>query len=324
MRRLNWKIGSKHHLLIVIAALGIVMLSGFGEQGDRRVTSGAEWAAIDPCVVGTPSMAVAATNGAIADRGLLWRLYPAALDRSHRDDETARLFLAALPGNLDEMASVDERKTTFVSVVLPMIHHVNQEILHRRRLVEAAVRCRSDGRPIGFALQAEILRLHDRYRTDGDFAALQSRLDIVPPSLAIAQAAIESGWGTSRFALHGNALFGQRTTNPDRGMHPANLPTATPVRVAAFDHLMASVRSYVHNLNTYPAYRDFRNRRAAFRRNGNEPDGLTLASTLIAYSSRGEAYVRDLKSIIRGNRLAVFDTDTGTVGAGGRTSGSDT
>ena len=324
MRQFNWKIGSKRHLLSAISAVGIVMLSGFGEQGARQATSGAKWVANDLCFVGAPSMAVVATDGAIGDRGLLSRLYPAGLDRLHRDDKTARFFRAALPGNLDEMASVDERKTTFVSVVLPMIHHVNQEILYHRRLVEADVRCRSDGRPIGIALQAEILRLHERYRTDGNFAALQSRLDIVPPSLAIAQAAIESGWGTSRFALSGNALFGQRTTNPDRGMHPANLPTATPVRVAAFDHLMASVRSYVHNLNTYPAYRDFRDRRAAFRRNGEEPEGLALAGTLIAYSSRGEAYVRDLKSIIRSNRLAIFDTATGAMASGGRPSGSDT
>jgi Bax protein len=149
-------------------------------------------------------------------------------------------------------------------------------------------------------------------------------MDIVPPSLAIAQAAIESGWGQSRFATNGNALFGQRTTNPDRGMRPAALPETTTVRVAAFGRPIESVRSYIHNLNTYPAYQAFRDRRAALRRSGGESDGLTLAGTLVAYSTRGQAYVRDLQSIIRANRLAAFDTVAPATMPGQHTSGSDT
>lgn len=320
MQRLNLTVDSMRHPLMGVVVLGIAVLSGSAERDDRRVAAGTGRATDDPCVAGPR---LAATGGAIADHGLLWRLYPAGVDRRRSHDGTPSRFHAALLGDVGAMASVDDRKAAFISVVLPMIDRVNQEILHHRRLVESATVCRGDGRSIGLGLQAALLRLHDRYRTDGDLAVLRQRLDIVPPSLAIAQAAIESGWGTSRFAVHGNALFGQRTTNPDRGMRPADLPATTAVRVAAFDHLMASVRSYVHNLNTYPAYRNFRAHRSAFRRNGEEPDGLMLAGTLIAYSSRGGAYVRDLKSIIRGNRLAAFDTATKTASPGGRSSRSD-
>ena len=320
MQRTDWKFGFKRHLHLGIA-LGMVALTlSAGWTGSRMAASG-------PCLafVGTSlgALSVKGTDG----YGIFRRLYPAgeAIARTNRGDDQSRyLHVATLSHNLGQTLSAEDRKTAFVSAVLPMVLSVNEAIMDRRRVVDTAVACRAAGRDVGPALQARILRYHELYGTDGDTAALLNRMDIVPPSLAIAQAAIESGWGQSRFATTGNALFGQRTTNPDRGMRPAALPETTTVRVAAFGRPIESVRSYIHNLNTYPAYQAFRDRRAALRRSGGESDGLTLAGTLVAYSTRGQAYVRDLQSIIRANRLAAFDTVAPATMPRQHTSGSDT
>jgi len=323
MPRLKRHICSKRRLPTGIAAVGFaVLLAGVGHYRVQADDSGR--ASNDSCRTARPSVAEKAADDAIVDLRSARPRFHAALERRRGDGATAFLVAVTLPGNLDGTASVDERKATFISLLLPMIHRINEETFDHRRLVEVALACSGEGRSIDRANQAEIVRLHERYRTGGNLAALRQRLDIVPPSLAIAQAAIESGWGTSRFAVHGNALFGQRTTNPERGMRPADLTAATPVRVAAFDHLMASVRAYVHNLNTHPAYRGFRARRTALRRDGVVLDGLMLADTLLAYSSRGQAYVNDLKSVIRDNRLTGFDASSGTAMPDGLNAGVDT
>ena len=213
----------------------------------------------------------------------------------------------SLPPDLGAAGTIDQRKRAFVGIVLPLAMRANETILAEREFVEKAVACNDAGRPLSPAAQARLDRLAADYEAEDDLRRLRARLDMVPPSLLLAQAAIESGWGTSRFALEGNALFGQRTTIADRGMRPQGLDDAAAVHVAAFPHLLASVRSYVRNLNTQPAYRDFRRQRAALREQGRLPGGLDLAATLTAYSERGAAYVRDLRAIITGNRFDVFD-----------------
>lgn len=218
-----------------------------------------------------------------------------------------RRLAASLPPDLDQMNSVAQRKRAFVAIVLPLALRMNEAILADRRFVETAVDCGDANRPLSPAARARLDGLAGAYDAKGDLRTLRDRLDGVPPSLLLAQAAIESGWGTSRFAVQGNALFGQRTGASGLSMRPQGLDDAAAVRVAAFPHLLASVRSYIHNLNTQPAYQAFRQRRAALREQGRQPDGLDLASALVAYSERGDAYVDDLKTIIRGNRFEAFD-----------------
>ena len=235
-------------------------------------------------------------------------------DRGSFDPEAARTagqsvprrLAVSLPPDLDQMNSVAQRKQAFVSIVLPLALRMNETISADRRFVEAAVTCGHANQPLSPAAQARLDGLTAAYDAKGDLQTLRNRLDLVPPSLLLAQAAIESGWGTSRFAVEGNALFGQRTVDADRGMMPQGLDDAS-VHVAAFPHLLASVRSYIHNLNTQPAYRAFRQRRATLREQGRRPDGLDLASALAAYSERGAAYVDDLKAIIRTNRFDTYD-----------------
>jgi len=168
--------------------------------------------------------------------------------------------------------------------------------------------------------QAALLtRLATRYRVPQAAAALEEgrvaevleelllRVDQVPVSLALAQAALESGWGTSRFALEGNSLFGQWVFSA-KGMDPAERPEGARYGVAQFRTLRASVAAYVRNLNTSWAYQEYRSLRAEMRASG---DGglraLPLAGELLHYSTRREAYVDEVRRVIRGNRLTRFD-----------------
>ena len=132
-------------------------------------------------------------------------------------------------------------------------------------------------------------------------------VDIIPPSLAIAQSAEESGWGTSRFAREGNALFGQKTWKKGKGIVPKKRAIGKKYKVRSFEHLIDGVHSYARNLNGHFAYKIFRAKRANLRKNGLRIDWLSLADTLFSYSERGDDYIQTIKRIIVENRLAVFD-----------------
>ena len=131
-------------------------------------------------------------------------------------------------------------------------------------------------------------------------------MDIIPVSIAIAQAANESGWGTSRFALEGNALFGQWTWSK-KGITPKDKDKSKNNKVLQFQILKASVKAYKNNLNTHNAYREFRETRAKIRQEGRNINGLELTKYLKNYASIGEKYVKILESIIVNNSLTDFD-----------------
>ena len=136
---------------------------------------------------------------------------------------------------------------------------------------------------------------------------LLTRVDIVPPSLAMGQCVEESGWGTSRFAAEGNALFGQWTWSEDGIKPETQRATLGDHRIAAFETPLLAVMAYMHNLNTHPAYEELRARRAEIRKNGERLSGRELARTLSQYSERGEAYIETLHSIMDVNRLDPAD-----------------
>jgi Bax protein len=212
-----------------------------------------------------------------------------------------------MPADLDRILDTDERKTLFFSLVLPAVLHVNETILEDRARLERLRTAERAGRRIAAADRKWLHALAVRYDTAPELAALLSHADIVPPSLALAQAAIESGWGTSRFALEGNALFGQRVYGEGNGIVPAALRSPA-FRVRAFDDIVAAVEAYALNLNSNAAHAPFRKRRAELRWKGLPLDGATLAATLKAYSERGLAYTADVRALIRGNGLDDFDT----------------
>jgi Bax protein len=137
-----------------------------------------------------------------------------------------------------------------------------------------------------------------------DWAALSARVDIVPAPLALAQAAIESAWGESRFARQGNAVYGQWCYVEGCGIVPKRRAPDARHEVERFKTVNQSVRRYIHNLNTHPAYGELRRLRSEQRRKGEILDGYALAAGLVRYSERREAYVEELRDIIRDNKLA--------------------
>lgn len=232
------------------------------------------------------------------------------LDGVREKGEVPRVFLASLPDDLKMIRHVSTRKLMFIKTALPLILHVNELILSDRSRIEGLW---SKSRKGVVPSATESAWLDDKaaeYKLKKfSFRALLARVDVIPPSLALAQSAEESGWGTSRFANEGNALFGQRiwSGSGQGGMVPKQRGDGETFRVKAFDHLIDGVKSYVRNLNTHRAYRAFRATRAGLRKKGEMLSGSELAGSLTAYSERGGAYVKTLRSIIRINGLEVFD-----------------
>lgn len=226
--------------------------------------------------------------------------------------EVPRIVPVQLPRDLPEINQTDERKDVFLTTLLPVILHENERLLRdRERLATLRVKL-TFNRSLSNEELTWLVETYERYGVEpGDMQTLLLRVDAVPVSLALAQAAAESGWGTSRFAQEGNALFGQWTFDSEReGLTPARRKNGKTHRVRAFGNLSEAVRAYMHNLNTHRAYREFRRNRSAFRLEGKALDGHSLAGWLQRYSERGEAYIRDLRSIINGNDLDRFDAAT--------------
>lgn len=215
------------------------------------------------------------------------------------------VFLRRLPRDIASIPGADDRKMLFVRAVLPLIVHENEKNLTiRQRVLKLAPDIQA-----GLRLTAEDQGFIDttlvRFRmAQFDLMELLARIDVIPPSLALAQAAEESGWGTSRMAREGNALFGEvmwRAAGADE--------SGKIVREQRpFDDLATGVEAYMRNLNTHRAYQDFRRRRAAIRASGGVPDGHTLAPYLLRYSERGGDYVQAIRTLIELNNLVAFDS----------------
>jgi Bax protein len=220
-----------------------------------------------------------------------------------------RLFLATLPGDIADVAVPEKRKAVFVGTLLPLILRVNEIVLaDRQRILELRDQERR-GHELADAEREWLRKLAERYgAAREDCATLLLHVDAVPPSLALAQAAEESGWGTSRFASDGNALFGQRVWKRGAGITPAERARGARFEVRAFARLESSVAAYIHNLNSHAAYRGFRDQRADLRKASQQHRGDTLVVHLERYSERGADYVVALRNIIRDNDFGRFDS----------------
>lgn len=229
------------------------------------------------------------------------------------DNGVPRLSVARLPTDFSLIQQIDERKRLFVLTLLPLILQVNEEILAERARVEQLFREFDQRQTIKEEDKTWLVAVARRYGIDEvapdehEFRArLLRRLDSLPVSLALAQAANESGWGTSRFALEGNNLFGEWTLRQGAGLVPKERRRGARHEVRLFKDLEGSLRAYMLNLNTHRAYAGLRRTRAALRAAGRQPDGPTLAQGIKAYSERGSAYVRDIERMIKENRFTLF------------------
>ena len=213
------------------------------------------------------------------------------------------IYLTKLPKDLKTMGSTKKKRELFIKIVLPLILAENNKILEdRKKLFKILSK--------SFNTVGERVWLKRRFKEykidDKDLSKLKMRMDIVPVSIALAQAANESGWGTSRFALEGNALFGQWTWSK-KGISPKNKDPNQSHKVLQFQILKASVRAYKNNLNTHNAYKEFRKVRAQIREEDKPIIGSDLTKYLKAYAAIGEKYVIILDDIIEKNSLTDFD-----------------
>ena len=208
-----------------------------------------------------------------------------------------------LPVELKQIQSTKARKELFIKIVLPLILSENNRIRRDRSTLFKILNKNINSK-------AEKNWLNNKFKQYGvvnkDVSTLKVRMDEIPVSLAIAQAAKETGWGTSRFAIEGNALFGQWTYSGE-GIKPAGSDKNDKHKVMAFSVLKASVRAYQRNLNTHSSYKEFRKVRAIQRDNDEPLNSLELANYLNSYAETGEEYTKILKKIIVQNNLKDFD-----------------
>jgi uncharacterized FlgJ-related protein len=195
------------------------------------------------------------------------------------------------------------QKASFLKITLPLILAGNEEIMRRRDAIGRSHQ--NDDR----ANLEKWATLYDIKITDQDNNMLTKQLlrraDVIPVPIALAQAAIESGWGTSRFAIKGNALFGQWAWRDDAGLRPLT-PTNDRAVVRSFGTLSGSVRAYIHNLNTHPHYENFRNARAAIHDEPDEKKTNVLVKHLDRYAEIGPVYVTKLEKLIRTNQFGRY------------------
>ena len=208
-----------------------------------------------------------------------------------------------LPKEMKNIENTKKRKNLFIQIILPLIIEENTKIkLDRKKLFVILNKNNNSKNDIEW--------LNKKFKQYGvsknDLPTLKARMDEIPVSLAIAQAAKETGWGTSRFAQKGNALFGQWTWSGD-GIKPAGAESNSTHKVASFKVLKASVKAYLRNLNTHSSYKKFRKERAIQRDNDEKLNSLELVKYLDKYAETGIEYTKVLSKIIKQNSLTEFD-----------------
>jgi len=224
--------------------------------------------------------------------------------RTVRNEKLVKpIYFTQFPRDLDNLQSVQLKKETFIKIVLPLIVAENEKILDDREKLKTLIEKK-------FTTDAEKQWLRQKlleYKVKkSDLGELMLRMDMIPVSIALAQAAKESGWGTSRFALEGNAIFGQWTWD-GQGIAPLDRDGDKNHKILKFPILRASVKAYKNNLNTHKSYIKFREKRNQLRKKNKSISGLALTNTLKNYAQTGSEYTKILNQIITQNRLSDFE-----------------
>ena len=213
------------------------------------------------------------------------------------------IYFTQFPKDLDELQSTRLKKETFIQIVLPLIVAENERILADRKKMKKIYKKKNTTDIEKQWLRQKLLEYKVK---KGNMEELLLRMDIIPTSIALAQAAKESGWGTSRFALEGNAIFGQWTWS-GKGIAPLDRESNKNHKILKFPILRASVKAYQNNLNTHKSYNKFREKRSVMREKNKVISGLDLTETLKNYAQTGSEYTKILNQIIRQNRLTDFE-----------------
>ena len=223
------------------------------------------------------------------------------LDKMRLGSPVPPVFARRMPSDMNN--SVPMNKDVFLRLMLPLALKANAEIAAERSIIERS----GYSGPITNA-PADVKTIAAKYDIQSNTTNLLQRVDVIPVSLILSQAGLESGWGTSRYVQQGNALFGQRVWDPSQpGMTPSDRDANQNHRVRTFTSLEESVRSYAKNLNTNAAYLEMRRTRANYRRSGRSPSARDLIPHLSSYSEDPNYYAGTINTIVNDNRLTDFD-----------------
>ena len=227
------------------------------------------------------------------------------LDHVRRKKLVKPIYFTRLPKDLDSIRSNTRKKETFLQILLPLVVAENEKIKKDRKYLFEILKDN--------ASKKNTIWINKKYKeykvSNKNIDELIEKIDIIPTSVALAQAAKESGWGTSRFALEGNAIFGQWTWN-GVGMAPLDKDEDQKHKILKFPLLRASVKAYITNLNTHPGYKKFRKKRLELRAKNKNLSGLDLIHELDNYAQTGKEYTKVLEQIIKQNDLDEFETVT--------------
>ena len=224
--------------------------------------------------------------------------------RTVRNEKLVKpIYFTQFPRDLDNLANVQLKKETFIKIVLPLIVAENEKILDDREKLKTLIEKKFTTDTEKQWLRQKLLEYKVK---KSDLNELIFRMDMIPVSIALAQAAKESGWGTSRFALEGNAIFGQWTWD-GQGIAPLKRDGDKNHKILKFPILRASVKAYKNNLNTHKSYSKFREKRSQLRKKSKSITGLALTDTLKNYAQTGSEYTKILNQIITQNRLSDFE-----------------
>ena len=225
------------------------------------------------------------------------------LDKVRDEKQVKPIYFTRLPRDLDQIKTIKAKKETFLQIVLPLVVAENEKIETDRNYLLKVIRDNDSSEKLQW-----LKRKFKEYKVkDGDINELIEKVDIVPISIALAQAAKESGWGTSRFALEGNAIFGQWTWD-GVGIEPLDKSDDQSHKILKFPILRASVKAYITNLNTHPSYKNFREKRLMLRQSNKALSGIDLIHELENYAETGKEYTRILEQIIEQNDLQEFES----------------
>ena len=213
------------------------------------------------------------------------------------------IYFTQFPRDLDALQNTKLKKETFIKIVLPLIVAENERILADREKLLSVSKKKFTTDLENQWLRQKLLEYKVK---KGNLKELLVRMDIIPTSIALAQAAKESGWGTSRFALEGNAIFGQWTWS-GQGIAPLDRASNKNHKILKFPILRASVKAYKNNLNAHKSYSKFREKRKSLRNKNKDITGLELTDTLKNYAQTGSEYTKILNQIIKQNNLSDFE-----------------
>ena len=286
----------------IIFSLCVFILVGIGSQSGRQASVPNSLWPNDSGLIKQSFASVNELENYLDSSGIEWMPPSGAV--------IPPLTIDAFPEDIVTVSDVRRKKSLFFRSLLPIVLVENHNIsLQRDHVLELK---RIGHQNLTLEEYTWLQSIAQWYRVEWDVASedfwlnLFQRIDRIPVPLVLAQAANESAWGTSRFALQGNNLFGQWTFDESKGLIPKGRKEGERHAVQIFSSLQDSVREYMRNLNTHRAYKSFREARAGYRRLGEPLQADRLAQGLLPYSQRGEAYVEEIRSMIKGNRLTML------------------